>query len=357
VVERMAGAVEESGARVLTGATLERVDGYVGNFRYVVSLPDGGEEEGVAGVIVLALGTEAYEPEEGEFGRGNPSVVTNLELEAELADPPSERTYAFVQCVGSRNDERGCSRYCCQSTLQQARELAEAGNRVIVLYRDIRAYAAEGEAAYRAAREAGVLFVRYDPEAPPEVLEDGTAVRWRDDLARRTVQRRVDRVVLAVGLRPPKGLTELRGMLKVPGDAEGYLLERHPKLGPVETNTEGIYLAGSCQAPMNITEAAIGGAAAAMKALGPLGRGWVAMGTNTAQVDADSCIGCGLCVGLCPYHAIDKVEENKAKVNTALCEGCGLCAASCPTQSISVRHFRDRQLIAQIHALVGGDAR
>jgi heterodisulfide reductase subunit A len=187
-------------------------------------------------------------------------------------------------------------------------------------------------------------------------VEDGKVLRFRDDMVGRTVQRNVDRVVLAVGLRPVGAIAEIRGMLRLPKDAEGFLLERHPKLGPVETNTEGIFLAGTCQAPMNITEAAIGGAAAAMKAMVPLGKGWVAMGTNTSEIDTDTCIGCGLCVSLCPYHAIDKTDDNKAQVNRALCEGCGLCAASCPTQSISVRHFRDGQLKAQLHALVGGDA-
>ena len=355
IVDRLEKAVRDAGVNVLTGAKLVDVDGYVGAFSY--TLDSGGKPvEGVTSVIVLALGAEPYEPVEGEFGWGAPTVQTNLQLEEALTEPPSGETVAFIQCVGSRNEERGCSRYCCQASLQQATELAEAGNRVIVLYRDVRAYAAAGEEAYRKAREAGVLFARYDPEHPPEVVDDGKAVRFRDDTVGRTVQRKVDRVVLAVGLRPVADITDIRGMLRLPKDAEGFLLERHPKLGPVETNTEGIYLAGTCQAPMNITEAATGGAAAAMKAMVPLGKGWVAMGTNTSEIDTDTCIGCGLCVSLCPYHAISKTDDNKAEVNRALCEGCGLCAASCPTQSISVRHFRDGQLKAQLHALVGGGA-
>ncbi len=356
IADRLERAVREAGVNVLTGHQLVAIDGYIGNFNYTLSNPDNEPVEGTTSVLVLAVGAEPYEPAEGEFGWGAPMVMTNLQLEEVLTKPPEGETVAFIQCVGSRNEERGCSRYCCQASLQQATELAEAGNRVMVLYRDIRAYAAAGEEAYRRAREAGVLFARYDPEHPPEVIDDGKAVRFRDELVGRTVQRRVDRVVLAVGLRPVQAIADIRGMLRLPKDAEGFLLERHPKLGPVETNTEGIYLAGTCQAPMNITEAATGGAAAAMKAMVPIGKGWVAMGTNTSEINADTCIGCGLCVSLCPYHAITKNDENKAEVNRALCEGCGLCAASCPTQSISVRHFRDGQLKAQLHALVGGDA-
>ena len=356
IVDRLEKVVRDAGVNVLTNTELDHIEGYVGNFQYKLRAADGELVEGTTSVLVLAVGAEPYQPIEGEFGWGASSVMTNLQLEEHLTGPPSGETIVFIQCVGSRNEERGCSRYCCQSSLQQARELAEAGNRIIVLYRDVRAYAAAGEEAYRAAREAGVLFARYDPEQPPEVIDDGRAVRFRDDLARHDVQLRVDRVVLAIGLRPSPTLVDLRGILRLPGDAEGFLLERHPKLGPVETNTEGIYVAGTCQAPMNITEAAIAGAAAAMKAMIPLGKGWMAMGTNTSEIDRDTCIGCNLCVSLCPYHAIEKDEENKAKVNRALCEGCGLCAASCPTQSISVRHFRDQQLRAQVHALVGGDA-
>ena len=356
IADRLEKAVRDAGVNILTGTELEDIEGYVGNFVYKYRTGEDDVQEATSSVLVLAMGSQPYEPVEGEFGWGASSVMTNLQLEEHMAKPPKGETIAFIQCVGSRNEERGCSRYCCQATLQQARELAEAGNRVIVLYRDIRAYASAGEDAYREAREAGVLFARYEAELPPEVIDGGSALRWRDLLARHDVQRKVDRVVLAVGLRPSASISDVRGILRLPGDSEGFLLERHPKLGPVETNTEGIYLAGTCQAPMNITEAAIAGAAAAMKAMVPLGKGWMAMGTNTSEINRDTCIGCNLCVNLCPYHAISKDDENKATVNRALCEGCGLCAASCPTQSISVRHFRDHQLRAQLHALVGGDA-
>jgi len=348
-------AVRASGVRVLTDSELEAIDGYVGNFEYRIGTGDGEPVEGMAGVVVLAVGAEVYEPQEGEYGYGAPTVMTNLQMEGMLPDPPKGETIAFIQCVGSRNEDRGCSRYCCQVSLQQARELAEAGNRVLVLYRDVRAYSFPGEEAYRAAREAGVVFVRYVPEHPPEVLEGGKVIRFREDIIGRTVERHVDRVVLAVGLRPATAIPELREALRLPKDAEGFLLERHPKLGPVESNTEGIYLAGTCQAPMNITEATIAGAATAMKAMVPLGKGWVTIRTNTSEINQDTCIGCSLCVSLCPYHAISKTDDNKATSNPALCTGCGLCAASCPTKSISVRHFRDGQLKAQLHALVGGE--
>jgi heterodisulfide reductase subunit A len=354
-MDMLAGMVEKAGVKVITGADLETIGGYVGNFVYRARLADGSMMEDTTSVIILAIGSDPYEPIEGEYGRGAPNVMTNLEMEEAHTEHPKGESICFIQCVGSRNEERGCSRYCCQATLQQARELAEAGNAVTVLYRDIRAYHVLGEAAYRAAREAGVIYVKFDPEAPPEVIDDGKKVRYHDTIVKRTFELSFDKVVLVVGLRPPEGLQELRKQVLVPGDQEGFFLERHPKLGPVETNTEGIYLAGTCQAPMAASEAALGASAAAMKALGPLGRGWVATETKTSEITRETCIGCSLCVLLCPYHAIDKDDENKARVNSALCEGCGLCAASCPTQSISVRHFRDGQLRAQLHALAGGE--
>jgi len=356
IVRRLETALYAAGVQVILGSALDRLEGHVGDFGYRVGGPEG-PVEGRAGVVIMAVGAAPYAPAQGELGRGLPGVVTNLELEEVLAKAPNGRTFAFVQCVGSRTAERGCSRYCCQSTLQQSRELAEAGNRVIVLHRDVRAYASGGEEAYRAAREAGVLFARFEPDRPPEVLgqkDGGILLRWADLIAGRTVERRVDSVVLAVGLRPPEGLADLRGRLRVPGDAEGFLLERHPKLGPVETNTEGVYLAGACQYPMSIPEAASAGAAAAMKALSPLGRGWVPTEAATAVVDRDACIGCSLCIRLCPYGAISKDAENRAEVSAALCKSCGLCAASCPTGAMSVRHFRDGQLVAQVRAVVGG---
>ena len=354
-MDMLADMIEKAGVIIHTGAELMSIGGYVGHFTYSVKLKDGSVMEDTTSVIILAIGSDPYEPSEGEFGRGAPNVITNQELEEQLKEHPKGESFCFIQCVGSRNEERGCSRYCCQATLQQAKELAEAGNSVTVLYRDIRAYSAMGEAVYRAARGAGVTYVKYTPENAPEVIEDGKKVRYIDTIVGRTFEKSFDKVVLVVGLRPPEGLQELRKQVLVPGDQEGFFLERHPKLGPVETNTEGIYLAGTCQAPMAASEASLGASAAAMKALGPLGRGWVATETKTSEINTDTCIGCSLCVLLCPYHAIDKDDDNKARVNSALCEGCGLCAASCPTQSISVRHFRDRQLRAQLFALVGGE--
>jgi heterodisulfide reductase subunit A-like polyferredoxin len=307
------------------------------------------------GTIILAIGSDLYEPQDNEFGYNNstPSekdqVITNVELERCIGEDDIKiggkkpKTVAFIHCVGSRNEDFGCSRYCCQITIKQALELRKKGIEVYSFYRDIRAFGKGVEELYQLARNNGVIFFRYEPENKPEVIEndDGLKIKFYDKLFGKKINFDVDAVVLAVGMRPRKDTKKFQSLLKVPLSSEGYFLEKHPKLAPLETNTDGIYVCGCAQYPKNIEDSIAQASGAAAKA---------------SIVDEEKCTGCGTCEILCPFGAITKRDDGKAQVTSALCKGCGVCRASCPEVAVMVSHFTNDQLIAQISAMVeGGD--
>jgi len=271
-----------------------------------------------------------------------------------LAAEPRE--IAFLLCVGSREEEgfRDCSRVCCPTALKQALELKRRlpQARIRLYYRDIRTPRPEGEALYAAAREAGVIFLRgrvtaVVPEATGTVL-----IRAENDLLRRPITDRVDLAVLAVGLRPGDG-TDLRQTLRLPAGPDGFFLEAHPKLKPLETVLDGVFLAGTCQGPKDLAETFTQATAAAGKAIGLLAHETLILPGLVAVVDQAACVGCGRCVKECPYQAMVLAGEGKearARVVAAACKGCGVCAGACPTGAAQVLGFTDAMLTAQIDA-------
>jgi heterodisulfide reductase subunit A len=322
------------------------------------------------GTIILAIGSDLYEPEDNEFGyhKTSPSetdsVITNVELERLIGEDDIKiggkkpKSVAFIHCVGSRNETFGCSRYCCQITIKQALELRKKGIEVYSFYRDVRAFGKGVEELYQLARNKGVIFFRYEPENKPEVMEDeeGLKINFYDKLFGKKINFDVDAVVLAAGMRPRKDTKEFQSLLKVPLSSEGYFLEKHPKLAPLETNTDGIYVCGCAQYPKNITDTIAQASGAAAKASIPMAKGKVIGDSVVSIVDEEKCTGCGTCEILCPFGAITKRDDGKAQVTSALCKGCGVCRASCPEVAVMVSHFTNDQLIAQISAMVeGGD--
>ncbi len=319
-----------------------------------------------AGTIILANGSDLYEPEDNEFGylKTSPTdrdrVITNVELERLMGEEELKiggkkpKVVTFIHCVGSRNEDFGCSRYCCQITIKQALELRKKGIEVFSFYRDIRAFGKGVEELYQIARNNGVIFFRYEPDNKPEVIkeEDELKISFYDKLFGRNLVMDVDAVILAVGMRPRKDAKELQSMLKIPLSAEGYFLEKHPKLSPLETNTDGIYVCGCAQYPKNIVDTVAQASGAASKASIPMARGRVKADSVVSVVDEEKCTGCGTCEILCPFGAISIRENGKAEVTTALCKGCGVCRASCPEIAVSVPHFTNDQMIAQICAMV-----
>jgi heterodisulfide reductase subunit A len=363
-------ALKDAGVDVRTGTVLRSVSGFVGNFEAAIG-PAGDDESALTetlavGSIVLAIGADLYEPESGYLGAGLPNVIPNTEVESLLKGKgrPKRKgldveTVVFVQCVGSRG-ERGnpeCSRYCCQSAIRQALELRERGVEVVILHRDVRVYGRGAEEMYRRARGAGVTFLRYDPDDPPSFEREGSRVRVTLNLQGRgmAVTVTADVVVHSLGMVPRlHETTAMQEMLKVPVGSDGFLLERHPKFGPVETNTEGIFLCGCSQAPKDIGDSIAQASAVASKIGALLARDTITLEPVVSAVNDRLCRACAECVEVCEFNAI-AIEElpdgrRVAVVNEALCKGCGTCAVACPSGAISIRHFTDDMIRTMMQA-------
>ncbi len=321
-----------------------------------------------ASTIILAIGSELYQPEEGEFGyerdttSEESAVITNAELEHLIGEDElmingkKPETVAFFHCVGSRNEEFGCSRYCCQVTIKQALELRKKGIEVFSFYRDVRAFGKGVEELYQEARNKGVIFFRYEPESKPEVVKkDGKLfIRFHDKLFGKSLLLKVDAAILSVGMRPRPDTKTIQSLLKTPLSSEGYFLEKHPKLAPLESNTDGIYLCGCAQYPKSIVDTLAQASGAAAKASVPMGAGRVITEGIPSVVNDSACRGCGDCLEVCQYNAItlEKKEGIKvAAINESLCKGCGTCATVCCNGAIKPRNFTDRQIISQIEVL------
>ncbi len=349
VVAEAEAEAREAGVRIHLGTEVEQITGFVGNFH--ARLRDGTALD--VGTVILATGARPHVP--GILGYGqDPRVLTNLELAERGGRLEGERV-TFVGCVGSRDGVRGCARYCCPAMVYEALRLRRQGKVVRVLYRDLRAYSRRAEELYREAARAGVQFIRYDPQAQPQEAirwEDG-GVRVRDVLLGEELLLPTDHLVLVVGLEPDG--VELAQQLKVPRGEDGFLLERHPKLGPVETSAAGVFVAGTVQGPKDVRDALSQALAAAAKAGGLLARGEVVQEPLAAVIDPERCTGCTLCVRVCPFQAIAGAPGEVAVVNPALCQGCGTCAAECPQGAITMPSFTDEQILAQIDAALAED--
>ena len=355
--------------RVMTEAEVAEVGGYVGNFRVRVR-PANDEAHVVevpAGAIVVATGFEPFDAHrKPEFGYGvYPEVITTPELER-LAASESIRVnghepkqVVFIQCVGSRDQTLGnpyCSRVCCMVTAKQAHlvreRLPEA--QVTVFYIDVRAFGKGFEEFYDRVREEGVVYRRGNPS---EIIRrDGhVAVRAEDTLLGEPVEIEADLVVLAVGMVPRADTAAVAGLLKLARSADGFFMEAHPKLRPVDTAMAGIFLAGCCQGPKDISEAITQARAAASAAMIPLMRGQVPVEAATSFVDEELCAGCGQCAQVCAFGALSlHPVRGVMTVNPVLCQGCGACATACPSGAINVKHFTLDQVMAQIEALTDG---
>ncbi|MBD3348370.1 MAG: FAD-dependent oxidoreductase [Candidatus Eisenbacteria bacterium] len=372
LIEEKAEALRSAGIDVRTGTEVDDISGFVGNFE--VTLRPAGEAGTLSvGAIVLAIGADLYSPEPGEFGAGEvANVILNTEVEDLLRGEGAPRhrgrevrTVVFVQCVGSRSGsgpsgERGnpeCSRYCCQSAIRQAIELRKRGVDVVVLHRDVRVYGRGAEEMYRRARGMGVTFLGYDVDEPPRVESDGERARVSVGDATRdlTIDIPADVVVLSLGMVPrERDTSAMQELLKVPVGSDGFLLERHPKFGPVETNTEGIFLCGCSQAPKDIGDSIAQASAVASKIGALLARDSITLEPVVSSVSERLCRACSRCVDVCEFNAIEIGElpdgRRVAVVNEALCKGCGTCAVACPSGAISIRHFTDEMIETMVEA-------
>jgi heterodisulfide reductase subunit A len=357
--------IKASRVEAMASTAVNSITGYVGNFN--INSTYGNFR---VGTIILATGAEIYKPH-GEFGYGQyENVMTNQELENILHDSKEKikingrmpGTVVFIQCVGSRTPGKnpGCSRYCCPTTIKQAIRLRESGVNVAVFHRDMRTVGAKAEEHYRHARALGVKFIRYTPERLPRVLGNGKRAEKVEILElalNRTLEIDVDHVVLAAGMVPNEESTAaLQDLLKIPRGADGFFMERHAKLGPVETTTEGVFLAGCISGPKDIADSIAQGSAAAAKAASIITHDSIRLDPTTCIVEQTLCRACGQCVEICQYHAPSLVEIvpglQAARINPALCKGCGTCASWCPTGAITALHFTDEQINSMMEALL-----
>jgi heterodisulfide reductase subunit A2 len=338
-----------------------------------------------SGVIVLATGYDPYEPLLGEFGyEVFPKVITLQQLHRML-DPegPTAGTLpldarrapriGFLHCVGARQVDGVnapqpdgkvkdyCARTCCTAALHAAVAIKERipNAHITSFYQDIRTYGRGHEEYYEQASENGVLFVRYSPLHPPRVEKDRTGqwplvVRTRDLLTGGLpVEVPLDLLVLATGV-VPHDISELVTMYSCAVGYDSFLLEVHPKLRPVELAVSGVFLAGCCQGPMDITEACAAASAAASKAAAMIAQAQIEMDPFVASVDEALCTGCQTCLTVCPYDAISRDQaRGAALVSEALCTGCGTCAATCPSAAIQQAGFNDWQVRAELDVLLG----
>jgi len=360
LIQRVKG---NANIEVLTGSQIGNVSGFVGNFITTVKT-NGSQTEMQHGVAILATGAESFQPTEYLYGQSD-RVTRWHELEELFTKEPKRLDDAdavvFIQCVGSRQPDRPyCSKICCTASVQEAIELKtrKPDLDVYIIYRDLRTYG-QREELYRKARELGVLFIRYDLENKP-VVEKATIdgkeklkVTVRDHILGRPISIFADYLNLATAI-VARNQDTLAKFFKVPLNQDGFYLEAHMKLRPVDFATDGVFVAGLAHYPKPMEESIAQAQAAAARAATVLTQTAVEVEPIVSAVDQENCIGCGLCEASCPFNAIRLIQVHgkgyRAENISASCKGCGICAAACPQKTIDMKHFRDRQIIAAIHA-------
>ncbi len=344
--------------KVFLNADIIGFSGYVGNFRTTLSV---GAAKSVYelghGVAIVATGGDELKPREYLYGEDK-RVLTQLELEEGLAtgaiNASELREVAMIQCVGSRNEERPyCSRVCCQEAVKNALAIKALNPdaRVVILYRDMRMYGLLEE-HYTRARRAGVHFMRYEETRKPQAsaANGDLEVTAYSPVLRESISFHPDLLVLSTATTPAD-TAALAAALKIPRTTDGFLLEAHMKLRPVDFASEGIYLCGTAHSPKLIDESLSQASAAVSRACTILSRETIQVGGVVSVVDAEKCAACLSCVRVCPYNVPSINAEGAAEIEVAKCQGCGLCASECPARAITLQHFTDEQIIAKVGAM------
>ena len=362
-----------SNIELFTQAKIEKVDGFIGNFKTTISM-NGSSKEIEHGAVVVATGAKEYKPTEYLYGK-NERVITQLELEQKLAvnggfgggAGKSPKNVVMIQCVGSRDEERPyCSRLCCNEAVKNALKIKELSpaTHVYVLYRDVRTYGFK-ESYYTQARQKGVAFIRYEKDMKPEVSNNGTGLKVRvyDQTLGIPIEIPADWVVLSAGVVANEDNKTIGQYLKVPLNKDNFFLEAHMKLRPIDFATDGVFLTGMAHFPKGVEESIVQSQAASSRAATVLSKDSIELEGTISKVVDENCDGCAFCIDPCPYKGITLIEYMKGdaikktvEVNEVLCKGCGTCMATCPKMGIFVKGFTLEQISAQVNAALGVEA-
>jgi len=349
------------------------LDGFVGNFTTTIQGDGGGAAQKVqVGSVIVATGYKPFDASRiTHYGYGKlPDVITSFEFEAMMKagtlatkEGRAPKYVAIVHCVGSRSEDwHGyCSRVCCMTALKYAHEVKSAlpGSYVSDLYIDMHAFGKGCEDFYRKSSEVKTLFLMYGKNAHPVVRKAapgdgcGMLIEVDEQLSGERIEIPADLIILMVGMEAREDSGEVARLVNISQDKDGWFIESHPKLDPVATTTEGVFIAGTCASPKDIPDSIAQARAAAARILGKISKGQIDIDPVYAEVDDDRCSGCRVCNELCPYSAVEYDPERKrSRVISAMCKACGACAAACPSGAISARHFTDRQIFAQIEGVL-----
>jgi heterodisulfide reductase subunit A len=391
--------------RVHLNSQVDSVSGFIGNFDTTI-VTNGSSKEVKVGTIIVATGALEYIPE-GYYGYGmydNVVTLTEFEILCKSNKLPKVKDVAFIQCVGSRGQDKSyCSRICCVISIKNALYLTEnyaelmgeegvervevdvsvpeissrrrrrrrmggaegaaapgpalaGGPEITIFNRDVTTYGADHEVYYNKAREKRIRFVRYTTDNLPEVNQEGDklAVSYYHETLKTERKLLADMIVLATPLIAPPDAVDLSKKLKVPIGRDGFFLEAHMKLRPIDFATDGIFVCGTARGPADITESVAQGLGTASRAAIPMARGFIQAEAILAQVNSEICTGCGTCEPNCPYGAIRINEDKLAEVLAAACKGCGCCGATCPEKAIAMMNYTDEQLLAQGRSILQG---
>jgi len=353
-------------------ATITDLQGFVGNFTATLSHTHEPDQEIPVGAVVVCTGYHEFDATRVErlgFGKYR-DVITSFELEARLrkgrletSDGRTPRYVSIVHCVGSRNPKYHayCSRVCCMTALKYGHEIKSALPDAMVtdLYVDMLSFGKGGEDLYRRTSELKTMFLMFEKGDYPVVRKAepdddcGLLVEVQERLSGEAIDVPADLVVLMVGMQARGDSDQVARTVGISQDSHGWFIESHPKLAPVSTATEGVFIAGCCSSPKDIPDSVAQAQAAAAMVLGYIAQGKVQVDARYAQVDTDLCSGCRMCNELCPYTAITyDPDENRSSIQSAECKACGTCVAACPSGAITARHFTDEQILEQIEGVL-----
>jgi heterodisulfide reductase subunit A len=378
LTERITRVRSNSRIEVLLNSRLRKLQGYVGNFTASLAGPGKGDapespaRDVQVGNVIVCTGYKEFAAERiTHFGYGKlPGVVTSFDFEKMLRagriegrDGKIPKYVAIIHCVGSRSPEYHgyCSRVCCMTALKYVHEIKSAIPSCYVsdLYIDMHAFGKGHEDFYRRTSEVKTMFLMYGKGDHPVVRaaapKDDCAmlIEVNEQLSGEVIEIPADLIVLMVGMEAREDAKEIARLVNISQDKEGWFIESHPKLDPVATTTDGIYIAGTCVAPKDIPDSVAQARAAAARVLARIARGKIDVDAVYAEINEDACSGCRICNELCPYSAIEFDEKKRrSHVISAMCKACGACVAACPSAAIKGRHFTDRQIMAQIEGVL-----